>query len=156
MSTVARRIKATPARGVSEAWDVIVDLLAPAAGAARTELQDIEGIASAIISTESPKDAPMVVRGKGPRVRMYCLYDEDAISGDDANEAALAECPTDADWTLSLPADSDDVAWVKDALAKKTKRVIVREKTESVEGEEDSSKADVSAAAINMEAFLRP
>ncbi len=158
MTVVARRIRATPERGASDAWQVIVDLMAPKDGIARSELLSIEGIASSIISTESPKDAAMVVRGKGPRVRMYCLYDDEAISGDDANEAALAECPTDGDWLMSLPADADDVAWMKDALAKKSKRVTVREKSEAVDDgeEEQSSKANVTEAAINMEAFLRP
>lgn len=157
MTTVARRIRATPERGSSDAWQVIVDLIAPKDGPARRELFGIEGIASAIISTESPKDAAMVVRGKGPRVRLYCLYDDEAVSGDDANEAALAECATDGDWAMSLPADMDDVAWVKDALAKKTTHVTVREKSEPVEdGDEQSKKAGTTEAAINMEAFLRP
>jgi hypothetical protein len=156
MTVVARRIRATPERGASDAWQVIVDLIAPKDGTARRELLGIEGIASSIISTESPKDAPMVVRGKGPRVRLYCLYDDDAISGDDANEAALAECPTEGDWSMSLPADADDVAWVKDALAKKSVRVTVRDKSEAVDdGEDRSGKADATGAAINMEAFLR-
>jgi len=158
MTVVARRIRATPERGASDAWQVIVDLIAPKDGTARSELLSIEGIASSIISTESPEDAAMVVRGKGPRVRMYCLYDDEAISGDDANEAALAECPTDGEWLMSLPADADDVAWVKDALAKKSKRVTVREKSEAVDDDDDekSNKANVTEAAINMEAFLRP
>jgi hypothetical protein len=157
MSVVARRIRATPERAASDAWQVIVDLIAPKDGDSRRELLGIEGIASSLISTESPKHAPMVVRGKGPRVRIYCLYDEEAIAGDDANEAALAECPTDGDWMLNLPADADDVAWVRDALAKKSKRISVREKSEAVaDGEEESKQAASAEAAINMEAFLRP
>lgn len=157
MSTVARRIRATPERGASDAWQAIVDLIAPKDSPARRELLTIEGIASATISTESPKDAAMVVRGKGPRVRIYCLYDDEAISGDDANEAALAECPTDDEWTMSLPTDADDLAWVKDALAKKTTRVTAREKGEAVDdGEEQSKNTGGTEAAINMEAFLRP
>jgi hypothetical protein len=156
MTVVARRIRATPERGASDAWQVVVDLIAPKDGTARRELLGIEGIASSIISTESPKDAPMVVRGKGPRVRLYCLYDDDAISGDDANEAALAECPTEGDWSMSLPADADDVAWVKEALGKKSVRITVRDKGEAVEdGEDRSGKGDATGAAINMEAFLR-
>ena len=157
MSVIARRIRATPERGASDAWQVIVDLIAPDDGEARSELLGIEGIASSIISTESPKDAPMVVRGKGPRVRIYCLYDDEAISGDDANESALAQCPTEGDWVMSLPADADDVAWVKDALAKKSKRITVREKNETFDdGEDQSNQANTTEAAINMEAFLRP
>jgi hypothetical protein len=157
MSVVARRIRATPERGASDAWQVIVDLIAPKEGAARRELLGIEGIASSIISTESPKGAAMIVRGKGPRVRIYCLYEEEAVSGDDASESALAECPTDGDWVMSLPADADDVAWVKDALAKKSNRVTVREKSELFDsGDEESNNAASTEAAINMEAFLRP
>lgn len=156
MTVVARRIRATPERGASDAWRVIVNLLAPSDGAARTELLSIEGIASSLISTESPKQAAMVVRGKGPRVRIYCLYEDEAVSGDDASEAALADCPTDGDWAMSLPADADDVAWVKDALAKKSKRVTVREKGEAVGDDDEQSKQSASTqAAINMEAFLR-
>lgn len=157
MSTVARRIRATPARAASDAWQVIVDLIAPKEGDARRELLSIAGIASAIISAESSKDSPIVVRGKGPRVRMYCLYDEEAVTGDDANEAALAECPTAGEWGMSLPADADDVAWIKDALAKKTSRVKVREKSEPFDdSEEHAGKAATTEATINMEAFLRP
>ncbi|HVX13320.1 MAG TPA: hypothetical protein VHC22_19200 [Pirellulales bacterium] len=157
MSTVARRIRATPERSALDAWQVIVDLIAPNEGAARHELLGIEGIASSIISTESPKDSPMVVRGKGPRVRIYCLYDEEAVSGDDANEGALAECPTGGEWVLSLPADADDVSWVRDALAKKSTHVTVRDKSEAVDdGDKQSSQGGKTEAAINMEAFLRP
>ena len=64
MSVVARRIRATPERSASETWQVIVDLLAPDDGSARVELMSIEGIASSIISTESPKDSPIVVQGE--------------------------------------------------------------------------------------------
>ena len=88
---------------------------------------------------------------------MYCLYSDEAISGDDANESALASCPTDGDWLMSLPAEDDDVAWVKEALAKKSTRVIVREKSEAFDDpEENSSTANVTEVDINMEAFLRP
>lgn len=157
MSIVARRIRATPERPASGAWQVIVDLIAPKDGPARRELIGVEGIASSLISTESAKDAPMVVRGKGPRVRIYCLYDDEAISGDDANEAALAECPTEGDWVMSLPADADDVSWVKDALARKSTRVTVREKSETIDdGDDQKQSSAASEAAINMEAFLRP
>ena len=38
MTVVARRIRATPERGASDAWQVIVDLIAPKDGAARREL----------------------------------------------------------------------------------------------------------------------
>lgn len=157
MSVVARRIRATPHRAVADAWQLIVDLIAGKNSSARLELLSIEGIAASIISTESPNDAPIVVRGGGPRVRIYCIYGDDAVSGDDANESPLAQCPTDDAWTVSLPADADDVAWVKESLAKRSTHVTVREKSEAVEDDESDSKPAHSAqAVINTEAFLRP
>jgi len=157
MSVFARRIRATPQRAASDVWQVIVDLLAPKDGGARRELLPIAGIASSVISTESPNDAAIVVRGKGPRVRLYCLYGDEAVAGDNANEAALAECPTESDWEVSLPADAVDVNWVKTSLAKKSTHVTVREKSEAFDDGEDNSKAvGTTDAAINMEAFFRP
>ena len=41
MTVVARRIRATPERGASDAWQLIVDLIAPKDGTARSELLGI-------------------------------------------------------------------------------------------------------------------
>jgi hypothetical protein len=157
MSVVARRVRATPFRSAADTWQVIADLLAPKNSAAHAELLNIEGIGASIISTESPKNASIVVCGSGPRVRIYCLYGDEAVSGDDASESPLAQYPTDDDWAMSLSADADDVAWVKESLAKRSTHVTVREKSESVEADDsDSHQAHSGEAVINMEAFLRP
>ena len=157
MSSAARRIRATPSRAAADAWQVIVDLISGKNSSARLELLNIEGIAASLISTESPKDAAIVVRGHGPRVRIYCLYGDQAISGEDSNESPLAQCPTDGAWAMSLPADVDDVAWVKESLAKKSMHVTVREKSEPVkDNESDSKQSQSGQAVINTEAFLRP
>ena len=158
-SVIARRIIATPVRHASEAWATIVNLMAPSRGSARTELESVAGIASSLISDEAFQDAPAVVRGKGPRVRFYCIYGEDAISGEDASEAALANVPTEAEWKMSLPCPADDLQWVQAALAKKSTRITARDLSEKVTDEdEDSQGQDASAKAItiNREAFFRP
>lgn len=157
MSTTARRIRATPARAASDAWQLIVDLLAPQDGAARRELIEIEGIASTVISTESPRDEPIVVQGAGPQVRIYCIYDEDSISGDGANESPLAVCPTAQDWAMNLPVDASDLAWITAALANKTTRVTARDK--KLKPNQNAQKAQAKPseqATVDMEAFLRP
>src|SRR5262249_55254758 len=98
MTVVSRRIVSTPARSASASWDVIVQLVTAPGSTARQELQGIEGIASCIIAEESLKTDPCVVFGSGPRVRIYCLYNEDAIAGEDANETVLTFMPTEGDW----------------------------------------------------------
>lgn len=155
MTVVARRIAATPARSASEAWHVLVNLVAPSDGAARKELQGIEGIASCVIAEEAMKSDACVVRGSGPRLRVYCLYNEDAITGEDANEAALTFCPTEGDWQMSLPCPADDLAWVQQSLKERSTHVVAREVGTAVDDEESNEPAAAKGAVVNREAFLR-
>lgn len=157
MTVVARRIKATPARPAADAWRVIVDLLAPKASDARTELLGIEGAASSLIASRAMEGSPIVVYGSGPRVRVYCLYDEDAIVGEGANEQSLASVPTEGDWSMSLPCPAEDLEWVGAALAKRSKRVTARDlKGVVTDSSTDEGEAKSSAAVIDTEAFFRP
>ena len=156
MSVTARRIRSTPERDSVETWLAIVNLLAPKESDSRHELQSVEGIAASVVSTEAPKNAPMVMLGRGPRIRIYCLYDDEAISGDASNENPLAQCPTDDAWTLSLPVDAEDLEWVSAALAKKSSRITARDKSEKIPDEaSDTKQSESSSVEINMEAFLR-
>lgn len=160
MTVVARTFCSIPKRSALETWAAIVALLAPKAGSeARRELEFVAGITSSLITREA-MSSPIVVYGCGPRVRIYCVYNEDAITGDAANESKLAFDATDGDWHMSLPCPADDLDWVVGALAKKTKRITVRDQAEAVESE-DSSQAlkaggNDGTASINMEGFLKP
>lgn len=157
-SVIARRIIATPERHASEAWSVMVKLLAPDTGSdAHKELSSVAGIVASLISDEAFKNAPAVMRGKGPRIRLYCLHDEEAISGDNASEAALATVPTEDDWKLSLPCPIDDLSWVQAALKQKSTRITARDLSEPVTDDEEESKSDSASnsIAINREAFFR-
>lgn len=155
-TTVARTMNSIPARTASETWRAIVNLIAPSDEKARNELLEVEGIACSLI-TDKAMTAPIIVTGKGPRVRIYCQYDEDAISGDDANESALATNPTDEEWAVSLPCEEVDLGWVHEALQKKSSRITARDKSLGIrlsqsEGLENSTHAVVM---FDEEAFLR-
>lgn len=154
MTVVARKVRATPERSSSKAWEVIVDLIAPSESEARRELVNIAGIASSLVSDEVFESDPGIVWGAGPRVRIYCLYNEDAITGDDANEAKLSFVPTEGDWKMSLPCKKEDIEWVNKALEKKSKRVTARERGSSI-GEENYTQSNFSKdLEINVEEFL--
>jgi hypothetical protein len=155
MTVVSRRVVATPARSASAAWNVIVRLVTASGSPARQELQRIEGIASCIIAEESLNADPCVIFGSGPRLRIYCLYAEDAIAGEDANEAALTFTPTEGDWQMSLPCPADDLEWVEKALRERSTHVTVREAGAPVEVEPANAQASKAGAAIDREAFLR-
>lgn len=155
MTIIARRIIAEPVRSASETWEIIVDLLAPEAGnKAREELLTATGVASSLVAAEAMKDAPIVVYGSGPRVRIYCLYGEEAIVGENANESKLTTSPVDGDWAMSLPCPEEDLEWVQTALKKRSVRITAREMSTPVD---DDNKANASekSASINVEAFLR-
>ncbi len=156
MTVVARRIVATPARSASEAWAVIIDLLAPEhASDARRELESVAGIVSNLIADETFSGTPAVVYGSGPRIRLYCLYGEEAISGDNASETAFAFNPTDGDWQMSLPCPEEDIGWVIETLRKKTSRITARNMYETVDenGDSDGSKSS-NGFEIDKEAFF--
>jgi hypothetical protein len=160
MTVVARTFCSIPKRPALETWSAIVHLLAPRAGCdARRELESVAGIASSMITREA-MTSPTVVYGCGPRVRIYCVYNEDAITGDAANENRLAFDATDGDWHMSLPCPADELEWVAGALAKKTRRITARDQAREVESEESAEAAKAtrtdSAAGIDMEAFLKP
>jgi hypothetical protein len=155
MTVLARVVRATPHRSAGEAWEVIVGLLAPNGGAARDELMKIAGVATSLIAAQAPKDDKIVVWGGGPRVRMSCTYDEDAITGDDSNETKLARSPTEGDWSMSLPCPEEDQKWVQAALANKSTRITARKLGEKIDTDADEG-GSAAAATIDKEAFLRP
>ena len=156
MTVISRRIKATPARPAAEAWQVIVNLLAPKSSAGRNELLGIEGTAAMLIASRAMDSAPIVVYGNGPRIRIYCLYDDDAIVGENANEQSLATNPIDGDWSLSLPCPAEDLKWVSEALTKRSTRITARDKsTPLTESTSNEGETKSSAAVIDTEAFFR-
>ena len=128
MTTVARRILATPARSEDEAWLTIVNLLAPDSKSnAYAELQSVTGIGGlANCFGSDEKCANCRIRQRRSH-RIYCLYDEDAIVGEDANEQPFSTTPTDAEWRMSLPCPIEDLEWVQKSLGKRSARITARD-----------------------------
>lgn len=156
MTTVVRRIfNSTPQRDALSTWHAIVDLLTRGqSGAARSELLAVEGIASSVIADQAPRDAAIVATCDGPRTRIYCLYDDDAIDGSDANEDSLGYDPLKGDWKVSLPCVADDLDWVQAALKKKTSRVVARDQAEAVTPEKAQSADSAQALTFDPKGFL--
>ena len=155
MSTIARRIRATPERPATKAWEVIVELVSESEGVARKELDAASGVASSQIADETPKDFPILLAGVGPRLRIYCLYGEDATTGDDADESSLSWNPTEGDWKMSIPVHREDLEWVKRQLASHGQRITAYE-LELGEPEGESAKPEPrKAISINQEEFKK-
>lgn len=155
MTVIARRIAATPARSASAAWKIIVDLISKSGTSARAELESVAGVACSLISDETFGAAPAVVVGAGPRLKIYCLYDDDATNGEQANENTLTFNPTDGDWKMSLPCAPEDLDWVQNELKKKSSRIIARDKDATIGDESVDRSAASFALEIDREVFLK-
>lgn len=156
MTTIASRIvRSSPHRDTSVTWEVIVDLLTQGKNsAAKAELMEVAGIASSLIAERSPKDSAIVVTSDGPRTRIYCLFDEDAIDGSSAKEDTLGFEPLKGDWTVSLPCTADDLEWVQRALKAKSSRITARDLATKL-GDSDEANTSPKSLTLNVEAFLK-
>jgi len=156
VSTVASRtFVSTPGRDAARTWTAIMDLLTRGqAGTARDELLSVSGIAASVIADQAPKKAAIVVTCDGPRTRIYCLYDDDAVEGTEANEEPLGFDPLRGDWHVSLPCTADDLAWVQRALKKHGDRVTARD-LDSTRGSDEAYAEKAQALVLDAGGFLR-
>ncbi|MEJ1095355.1 MULTISPECIES: hypothetical protein [unclassified Pseudoxanthomonas] len=157
MSTVSRRdFRSIPHRDAHQTWSAIVDLLTAGSNSAsaRTELMEVAGVASSVIADKGPSTAPIVVTCDGPRTRIYCYYDDDALDESTSNEASLGFDALKGDWQVSLPVGEEDLDWVKSALKAKSSRVVARNKENGIATEE-SNRATSAGFALDVEGFMK-
>ncbi len=157
MSTVASRVfRSSPQRDSSQTWTAVVALLTRSNdGAKRTELLSVSSIAASVIAERGPRDSAIIVTCDGPRTRVYCLYDQDAIDGADANEEELGFDPLKGDWRVSLPCPEADLAWVQTALKKHSARITARDIAAANDIEEKAS-AMAETLVLDPKGFLKP
>jgi hypothetical protein len=123
-------------------------------GEARREMHAVAGIASSLIADQAPGAAPIIATCDGPRTRIYCVYDDDAIDGSDANEDSLGFDPLKGDWKLSLPCAKDELGWVQSALKKHSIRITARDLDEGIAVDEAKAENGTSLT-LDLEAFLK-
>ncbi len=156
-SVVSRVIRSSPQRSTADTWGFIVDLLTKGEqGEKREELLSVSGVASSIIAEQAAKDAAIVITCDGPRTRIYCLYDDDALAVGDEKEDRLGHDALKGDWAVSLPCPEDDLAWVQRALQAKSTRITARDMTESLGDESSRAQAATdSAFTVDVDRFLQ-
>lgn len=154
MSTIiVRKIRSAPHRPAAETWGVISELLLQGSSNCAAELDSAAGIIASTIVDLVPEKSAIVVIGNGPRVRFYCLYGDDAISGDDANEDALPVKPLEGDWKICVPFVPDEVEWARSALKKVSSRILAYDSKVGLDGSEKA--AATPEAVIDFDALNR-
>lgn len=156
MSTVAgRTFRSSPHRDAAETWLAIVDLLTRGrTGSARAELLAVSGIGASVIADQGPAGSPIVVTCDGPRTRIYCAYEDDAVDGSDCNEEPLGFDPLRGDWHVSLPCQEDDLVWIQGALKKHSGRITARDLNAQVAPNNERSGVAAQAFTIDPKGFL--
>lgn len=152
MTVVARRFSARPERTSIETWSAITELICKTNKEAKTDFQKIGGVAAALIAEETFRNDPLVMTGSGPRLRIYCLYDEDALTGDDRNEDPLNWNPTEGDWKVFLPCSSEDFNWVTNSLKAKNAKFVAYDVEKGI-AEETQTTSESKQFIIDVEAF---
>lgn len=148
-TVVSRTFRSIPHRTAHDTWAAIVGTLTKGSGGAKhEELMAVAGIAASIIADQVPRDAAIVVTCDGPRTRIYCLYDDDAIDGSDASEDTLGFDPLGGEWAVSLPCAAEDLSWVQGALKQHSSRITARDGDETTVAKQDSRAADASIGLV--------
>lgn len=154
-TTVRRTFRSSPHRNTHDTWCAIVDLLTRGRdNSDRTELLSVSGIVASIIADRAPQNAAIITTCDGPRTRIYCLYDDEAIDGGDANEDSVGFNPLNGDWRVSLPCLIDDLAWVQEALKTHSERITARDSSETTVAEDDKSEVKSATLVIDPKGFL--
>lgn len=147
MTSVARRIKATPVRTASETWALMVELISAADDSIRTDLETAGNAAAMLIAEEHTQADPIILSGCGPQVRLYTLHASAAMDGAAANEQPLAlNTPAD-DWKLALPATGVDFDIAQTAVEGNA-HVCIYNPTQDSTREAAASVADVSPPVL--------
>jgi hypothetical protein len=158
VTTITRRtFRSSPHRAAADTWKAIIELLTQGrSGNARSELVAVAGIATSIIADRVTEEAAIVATCDGPRTRIYCLYDDNAIDGADADEGALGFDPLKGDWRLSLPCHADDLAWVQAALQKHSVRITARDAAATIAIDKSDTNSAPQTLTLDPKRFFGP
>ncbi|NEJ79141.1 hypothetical protein GR268_20855 [Rhizobium leguminosarum] len=79
---VKRTIASIPKRSAAETWRTIRELITSTGSVDVDKLVAAASVMESLIADEHPGAVPIVVKGVGSRLVIYCLYGEDAMEAD--------------------------------------------------------------------------
>jgi hypothetical protein len=91
-----------------------------------------------LIADEHAASVPIVVKGVGSRLVIYCVYGEDSMDADLEVEK-LNWNPTAGDWAMTAPTDAEDLSWMNKTLKERAPRISAHDVNSPPAEEETSS-----------------
>ncbi len=123
---VRRDIASIPKRSAAETWRKIVELITGSGSVDAASLTAAASVIESLITDEHPAKVPIVVKGVGSRLVIYCLFGEDAMDADLAVDK-LSWNPTAGNWAMTAPTDAIDVSWMNNTLRERAPRITVHD-----------------------------
>lgn len=151
---IRREIASIPARSAKDTWRAIADLVTGANTVDRNQFDAAASIMESLIADELPASVPIVFRGAGARVIIYCLYGEDALEAG-LEVDTLGDNPTAGDWRCTAPCLAEDVEWMNRSLNARAFRVSVHDVAQEDYHDDSGKAAQVAAFTIDWEALRK-
>jgi hypothetical protein len=145
---VKREIASVPVRSAGETWAAIVALISGADTPDAATLKAAASIMESLIADEHPATVPIVVKGNGDRLVIYCRYNEDAIELGTSIDKLTWKPSGGSGWRITAPTEAGDVAWMNDALKSRAPRISVHD-VASPPADEEATKAAADGLAID-------
>ncbi|TIO80572.1 MAG: hypothetical protein E5X74_32390 [Mesorhizobium sp.] len=137
---VRRDIASIPKRSAADTWREIVKLITGSGSVDAASLTAAASVMESLITDEHPARVPIVVKGVGSRLVIYCLFGEDAMDAD-MDIPKLNWNPTAGNWAMTAPTDAVDVAWMNKTLKERAPRIAVHDVNAAPADEEDAAAA---------------
>jgi hypothetical protein len=144
---VKREIASIPVRTAGETWRAIIELITREGSVDAGTLKTAASVMESLIADEHPATVPIVVKGEGPRLVIYCLYNEAAMELGKEIDSLNWNPTAGADWRMTAPAERGDTAWMNNTLKTRAPKISVHD-VAVPPAEEDDAKAEAAAGEV--------
>lgn len=148
---IRRDVSSVPFRSASDTWECIIELITGKDSKDVPQLKGAAGVLGSIITDEHPAARPILLEGVGPQLRIYCRYGMKAVEEGDKVDS-LTWNPTAGEWTMHVPCDKENIAWVKQSLSETSPRITIFDVAaadRAEEGEPDSTAKSRSGLVVD-------
>lgn len=135
---VRRDIASIPKRSAAQTWRAITDLITDSGSVDSATLTAAASVMESLIADEHPATVPIVIKGVGSRLVIYCLFGEDAMDAD-MDIPKLNWNPTAGNWAMTAPTDAGDITWMNKTLKERAPRITAHDVNAPADKEEESS-----------------
>lgn len=151
---VRRDISSIPFRSASETWQRIIELVTGHGSTEVQQLRNAAGVMGSIITDQHPSIRAIMIEGVGPQLRVYCRYGMIAIEEGGAVDS-LTWNPTAGDWSMHVPCDAENIAWVKKSLLRTSPRIRVFDVAETDRAEEEVTEVAATSGGMIVDWNLK-